>query len=41
MDTRTEVEQYFKGAQYPATKHELIILAREKTTLLRISSEPC
>ncbi len=30
MDTRTEVEQYFKGAEYPATKHELAILAREK-----------
>ncbi len=30
MDTRTEVEQYFKGAEYPATKHELTILAREK-----------
>ena len=30
MDTRTEVEQYLKGAEYPATKHELAILARER-----------
>ena len=30
MDTRSEVEQYFKGAEYPATKHKLTILAREK-----------
>ena len=30
MDTRAEVEQYFKEAEYPATKHELTILAREK-----------
>ena len=30
MDTRTEVEQYFKGAEYPATKQELTVLAREK-----------
>ncbi len=29
MDTRTEVEQYFKGAEYPATKQDLTVLARE------------
>jgi hypothetical protein len=30
MNTRTEVEQYFKGAEYPATKRELTVLARER-----------
>lgn len=30
METRSEVEQYLKGAEYPATKHELCILARDK-----------